>query len=90
MWLALEGRGPSSVVRPGAKPWNLEFGVVARRAGDGIICAGEESCKRVWEGVPLTSTALDRIVETLFLFKTPEHLLEGVQTYLPSSANVKD
>ena len=47
----------------------LEFGVVARAGGRRDKCAGEESCKRVWEGVPLTSTALDRIVVTVLVQK---------------------
>jgi hypothetical protein len=70
VWLAGALEGVGFVRRPSQPGWSL-FGVVARRAGDGIKCAVEESCKRVWEGAPLTSTALDRIV-TQFLFKTPE------------------
>ena len=69
---ALEGGGgPGCLVRP---PNLLEFGVVARAGGRrDTMRGGGESCKRVWEGVPLTSTALGRINETLF--KTPEHQL---------------
>ena len=50
-------RGGGSGVSPSPPPSSipLEFGVVARAGGRRDKCAGEENCKRVWEGVTLTS-----------------------------------
>ena len=62
---ALEGGRGVVGSSPSSQPFGVWSGGVGGRATR--QCAGEESCKRIWEEVPLTSTALDRIVVTVLV-----------------------